>query len=68
MEELDEDIAVTQTQVIFTCPLTLVDFSSLLMSYFYSFKIVLLQLFLIPYNNTLVSVSSAIADHIDLTF
>ncbi|XP_033958499.1 E3 SUMO-protein ligase NSE2 [Pseudochaenichthys georgianus] len=25
MEELDEDIAVTQTQVIFTCPLTLVD-------------------------------------------
>lgn len=34
MEELDEDIAVTQSQVNFTCPLTQVDHSSLLMCYF----------------------------------
>lgn len=34
MEELDEDIAVTQTQVNFTCPLTQVHFSSLLIGYF----------------------------------
>lgn len=34
MEELDEDIAVTQSQVNFTCPLTQVYYSSLQMLYF----------------------------------
>lgn len=32
MEELDEDLAVAQTQVNLTCPLTQVDHFSLLMS------------------------------------
>ncbi len=67
MEELDEDIAVTQSQVNFTCPLTQVDHSSLLTCYFASQQFILshipveclfLFLYLISDNNMLFSVSA----------
>lgn len=64
MEELDEDIAVTQSQDNFTCPLMQVDHSSLLMCYFaFMLSHILVEcfflfLYLISDSNILVSVSA----------
>lgn len=61
MEELDEDIAVTQSQVNFTCPLTQVDHSNLPTVPFNDFShlnIISSHLYLVSGNNILVSVST----------
>lgn len=67
MEELDDDIAVTQSQVNFTCPLTQVDHSSLLMGYFtlqqfmlshWILFLIFLHLYIISDNNILDSLSA----------